>query len=133
MSRRHIHDAVITSYEVRSKLREIELHIEFSHPDIGTEYSLIVFQGVEGYHLHSDSFGSIILDIETVPAACILKDFGAEIAESYYWSGAFGAWAAKLETAADLLEKRNVHGFLISSSIGLSGWILASTMTVLPA
>jgi hypothetical protein len=48
-------------------------------------------------------------------------------------AGSPGPWAENLETASEYLQKRGIQGFIVTSSYGLSGWILAREMSSLPA
>jgi hypothetical protein len=130
---RSIHDNLIVSYEVQCEARIIVLHTKYHLFDKPTEYTNIVFTGVEGYHFENDAFGNVILNLEEVRAAQILSEYYGQISESYRKAGAPGPWAANLESASEFLTKRGIRGFILSSSIGLSGWILAREMSIVPA
>ncbi|MGV7214119.1 hypothetical protein [Bradyrhizobium sp. UFLA05-112] len=45
-------------------------------------------------------------------------------------AGAPGPWAADLAAAAQVLAAKDVKGFILSSSYGLSGWVLAKEALV---
>jgi len=130
---RSIHDNLIVSYEVQCEARIIVLHTEYHVFDKPAEYTNIVFTGVEGYHFENDAFGNIILNLEEVRVAQVLSEYYGQISESYRIAGAPGPWAANLESASEFLSKKGIRGFLLSSSIGLSGWVLAREVSIVPA
>jgi hypothetical protein len=116
------HDDLLISYTVDGDARQIELKVRrWSDQTVRS----IVFSGVEGYSFENDAFGNIIGELEVVSVETILSTYGSQIAESYRLAGAPAPWAADLAAAGDLLTSRAVQGFVISSSYGLSGWILA--------
>ena len=90
----------------------------------------IVFNGVEGYQFENDAFGNIIFLLDTVPIEQVFAAYGSRIEESHRIAGAPGPWAADLLSAAEILATKGVHGFVLSSSYGLSGWILAKEALV---
>ena len=93
----------------------------------------MIFKGVQGYHFENDAFGNIILDVETVAVDQFLKEHSTEISESYRMAGAYGPWASNLETAPAHLLGQGIQGFILSSSIGLSGWVLAREISIVAA
>ena len=75
----------------------------------------------------------MIFGIETVPVEYLLAEFGAEISESYRMAGSPGPWAANLGSAPEYLHDHGIKGFTLSSSYGLSGWVLAKEVFILKA
>jgi hypothetical protein len=116
-------------------VREAEHHASPEHRASGkpTEFTNAVFDGVQGYSFQNDAFGNIILGLETVSIEHFLAEFGVEISESYRASGAPGPWAANLGTAPAYLRERGIRSFVLTSSCGLSGWILAKEISVTSA
>jgi hypothetical protein len=130
-----LHDWFLVSYEVDCEGRRIRLRAKRDprlEPVSGSlEGRTIEFGGVEGYNFENDAFGNIIFSLTEVSVAQILLDHGSEIEESYRMAGAPGRWADDLKAANAILEAKGVSGFVLSSSYGLSGWLLASEWTVL--
>ena len=127
---RSIHDNRLISYEVHCEDRTITLRTEYRVEGKPTEFTNVTFHGVQGYHFENDAFGNIIFDLETVGIEDLLKQYGAEVSESYRVAGSPGPWAANLETARSYLRDQGTQGFILSSSYGLSGWILAREVSV---
>jgi hypothetical protein len=127
-----IHDNLLISYEVRCDARTILLRTEHRLKNEPTEFVNVLFRGVEGYRFENDAFGNIIFDVETVAIDEFLKEHGAEISESYRMAGSPGPWAANLDTALGQLLEQGIQGFILSSSYGLSGWVLAREISLFP-
>ena len=128
-----IHDNLLVAYEVQCERRIIVLRTEHRVPNKTTEFTNIVFEGVQGYSFQNDAFGNIIFGLETVPVEHLLTEFSTEISESYRMGGAPGPWAANLGSAPEYLREREISGFILSSSYGLSGWVLARKVSILSA
>jgi hypothetical protein len=86
---------------------------------------VVIFTGVEGYQFENDAFGNIIFSLETISVEQLIAKYGSDISESFRMAGAPGAWAADLTSALQALTVKHVQGFILSSSYGLSGWVLA--------
>jgi hypothetical protein len=123
-----IHDNLLVSYEVQCEKRTITLHTEFreSKP---TEFTNVVFEGVQGYHFENDAFGNIIFDVSNVPVERFLTEYGAEISELYRMNGS-PTWAADLVSAPEHLRVQGIKAFILSSSLGLYGWVLAKEISI---
>jgi hypothetical protein len=128
-----VHDNVLVSYEVRCEARVITLRTEYRTANKPTEFTNVIFEGVQGYRFENDAFGNIIFGLETVPAEHLLAEFAADISEAYRMAGSPGPWAANLGSAAEYLRERDIKGFTLSSSYGLSGWVLAKEMSIVNA
>jgi hypothetical protein len=132
-----LHDDFLVSYEVNCETRQIKIRAKRDPrvPAVNEEQTsrAIIFNGVEGYQFENDNFVNIIFSLEAVSAQQILADYGPRIAESYRMAGTPDSWAADLASAPQVLAAKGVHGFVLSSSYGLSGWVLAKEALVEPA
>jgi hypothetical protein len=125
-----VHDNKLVSYEVQCEARTITIRTERRERDAPTQFANIILTGVQAYHLQNDAFGNIIFDLEGVPVDQFLRDYGAEISESFRRTGAPGPWAANPSDAAKYLREQDAQAFILSSSYGLDGWILAREIIV---
>jgi len=129
-----LHDDFLVSYEVNCEARQIKLHAKRDPrlPVVNEEQTsrTIVFNGIEGYQFENDAFGNIIFSLEEVPVEQLLTKYSSQIAESYRLAGAPGSWAADLASATGALTAKGIRGFILSSSYGLSGWVLAKEALV---
>jgi hypothetical protein len=96
-----------------------------------TEFTNAVFEGVQGYHFENDAFGNVIFDVSNAPMEQFLTECGAEISELYRMNGS-PTWAADLASAPEFLREQGIKAFILSSSLGLSGWVLAKEISILP-
>ena len=103
-----IHDNLLVSYEVQCEARTITLRTEYREANRPTEFTNVIFQGVQGYRFENDAFGNIIFGVETVTVEYLLTEFGAEISESYRMAGSPGPWAADLSSASEYLRERGI-------------------------
>ena len=128
-----LHDNFLVSYEVNCETRQIKLRAKPDPRDPAkaeVQPHTVIFNGVEGYQFENDAFGNIIFSLTVISIAELIAEYGPRIAESYHWAGAPGPWAADLSTAPQTLTAKGVQGFVLSSSYGLSGWVLAKEFLV---
>ncbi len=123
-----IHDNQLVSYEVQCEKRTITLYTEFRERK-PTEFTNVVFEGVQGYHFENDAFGNIIFDVSNVPVERFLTEYGAEISELYRMNGS-PTWAVDLVSAPEHLREQGTKAFILSSSLGLYGWVLAKEISI---
>jgi hypothetical protein len=128
-----IHDNLLISYEVRCDVRTIVLRTEYRVKGKPSEFVNVIFEGVQGYSFENDAFENIIFSLETIAIDQFLKDHGTEISESCRMAGAPGPWAESLDTASSYLLKHKIQAFDLSSSLGLSGWVLAREISIVAA
>jgi len=121
-----VHDNVLVSYEVLAGRREIHLHTQ--SPGTKPQHTDIIFRGVEGYFFYHDNLETIIFDVVEISVDRILEDDRERFEDGwrFHWPGRWNT-----ESAAgrkEYLMKRQVRGFDISSSYGMTGWILAKSV-----
>ena len=84
-----------------------------------------------GYHFENDAFGNIIFDLEAVTIAGFVSEYRDELAKSRRYGGV-GTWASDLAAAPRVLSEQGIQAYVLSSSLGLSGWVLAREAFVEP-
>ncbi len=127
-----IHDNLLVSYEVCCEERIITLRTEYREKNKPTEFTNVVLSGVQGYRFENDAFGNIIFGLESVPLEWFLTEYGAEISELHRMVGSPGPWAKNLASAPEYLRDKGIKAFVLSSSLGLSGWVLAKEISICP-
>ena len=129
-----VHDDFLVSYEVNCATRQIKLRAKRDPrlPTASEEQTTrtIIFNGVEGYQFDNDAFENIIFALKMVSVEDLLASYGQQIMESYRLAGAPGPWADDLASAPHVLAAKGVQGFILSSSYGLSGWVLVKEAVV---
>jgi len=130
MSERSIHDNNVYSYCILCESRRIVLHTEYSFPrDGATEYIDITFCDVMAHHFESVSQGNCLFGIDEVPVEKLIGDW----AELFTRQKPFGWPAIQYNDPQELvtkLKQNGIKGYDISSSYGLTGWVLAGSMDV---
>jgi hypothetical protein len=122
-----VHDNFLVSYEVCCERREIRLHTEFRDKGEPFELTDVVFTGVCAYHFHQDCFANIIFDIDETAPDTIYRDHRAEF-EAGWRHGWPGDWGKTEDAALVHFREHGVRGYILHSSCGMDGWILAKTM-----
>lgn len=123
---RSVHDNVIVSYEVGCKSREIVFHTEL--PVEPPELTDVTFSGVVCYALWYDTvLGNIVFSFDECAAIEVYAKCEAEMKAGvpYGWPG---DWAKSKELAQHFFDENGIKGWWLSSSLGMTGWILARAM-----
>ena len=123
-----IHDNQLISYEVFCERREIHLHTEFRDRGEPFEFTDVIFTGVVAYDFwHDSDIATIILDIAEVAPTDIYAEHAEQFRDGirYGWPG---EWAESTEAAATHFQRHTIRGFELSSSCGMTGWVLAINM-----
>lgn len=121
-----IHDNIVTSYSVSCENREIVLHTEFRDQE-PNERTDIVFLDVEAYYIFGDNMQSILFDVNERALSEILKTFSSEFESGtkYCWPG---YWNKSTQSCLEHFRKEECKGWIISSSYGMNGFIIAKNM-----
>lgn len=125
-----VHDNELLSYTVNCAESKITLRTAYRDRE-PYEYTEVLFSGVVAYHFESDNFSTLLFDIieETVEAIYAEYKELFEARKNYGWP------AVDYNTEQDLLAKlreQDIRGFSISSSYGMTGFVLASEMQRAP-
>ncbi len=121
-----VHDNLVLGYEVRCSERQIRLRTEY-HDQEPPERTDVLFSGVLAYHFEHALMDAILFDIEEAP----LEQVYEEYAEVFRSGKNYGWPIASYSGPEDLLERlraQGVRAFVVSSSYGMSGFVLAEAM-----
>ena len=123
-----VHDNHIIAYTVLARERRIVISTEF--PGRAPQDLIdVVFDDVLAYDFEHDCFDAIILDIEEVDLAALLKDHAAVFEEGARWGWPCG-WEKRKETIGAFANRLKMRAFELSPSYGMSGWVIAARMTM---
>jgi hypothetical protein len=123
------HDYYLVKYSVDCEMRQVVMRVRKDW-DVPKNFRTIVFDDVEGYRFENDNFGNIIFSLETIPIKEFLNDYASELDESFRMSGAPRFWPEVLASEGRVLSEKGIKPFILASSYGLSGWILAKHPSV---
>jgi hypothetical protein len=122
-----VHDNHLVAYSVLAKERQIRFQTEFRDRE-PREFTEVVFDGVLAYDFENDLFGTIIFDILEVDLANFLEDHAAAF-ENGWRNGWPRGWEPQKESISAYMTRLEMKTFVLSSSYGMHGWIIARGMT----
>ena len=121
-----VHDSLLIAYSVNSESQELVLSM---HPHHGTARSPfnVVFYGAVAHCFDAPLLPAILYDISAVSAERLITEEWPRIEPGHNANVWPGPWAVTLAAATQFAQSSNLQGFYISSSYGLSGWVLAKS------
>jgi hypothetical protein len=129
---RSIHDNHLVGYEVDCNRGNIRLHTEYRDVSAGQPFEKtdVLFQGVEAYRFDGDNFDTIIFDVIELPVEELLRDESDLFAcgRDYCWPGPSNT---SDEAVLAHLRDRGTRAFVLHSSYGMGGWVLARSMAMI--
>ena len=124
-----IHDHHILELTVNAAARTIRRRTAYPERS-GPNFAVVLFEGVEGYTFHGDTFGTILFDVEFVDAIGLYREYAVEMQRAYATRGGDGPWASSAAAAEALFADGQVRGYRLSSSIGLDGAVWARQLSI---
>ncbi|QWF18290.1 hypothetical protein [Lysobacter capsici] len=122
-----MHDSLLVAYRVDSVSERLTLSLQPHHGSAAGPFR-IEFSGVAAHRFDAPLLPAIVSEIEEVPGAKLLRDEWAQIEPRSRGNAWPGGWAGTLEAAIEYTERTALRGYLIDSSYGLNGWVLAQTV-----
>jgi hypothetical protein len=121
------HDYHLIGYEVDGQCRELRMNLAWQYPDDPNPRppEQIVFEGVEDYFSEHDLGVNIVSAIEEVPLLAHLEAHANKFRESSKW-GWPRFWRGEIAKTVDYLNARSGRCLELSSSYGLTGWVVAA-------
>ena len=129
------HDFHLIGYTVDGKRQELSFELEWpSESETDIRHAKVCFSGVECYYLEHDLGVNIVYSIEEAPLSAHLEEWTDrfETECKYGWPKFWRPRpyppqpvAVVRDEALALLSNKNVKCFYLSTSYGLSGWVLA--------
>lgn len=122
-----IHDNIIKSYYVDLENLKIKFYTEFLENNI-KENTEIEFCNSMAHLFRNELSGSIIFDIEIGELEDFINDnqLILENEKKYGWP----FWYKNIDELLEILIKNKQNYYIISTSYGLYGWILAEKMDI---
>jgi hypothetical protein len=125
------HDYHLTGYEVDGQRRELRLTLAWLYPEDPETRApeQVIFCGVEDYFFEHDLGVNIVYSIEEVPLLGHLQDCEQQFQSSKKW-GWPRFWTGEVSKTMEQLSAKGAKCFELSSSYGLSGWIVAVSASI---
>ncbi|WP_405158840.1 hypothetical protein [Paenibacillus sp. FSL H8-0283] len=121
-----LHDNIILSYEVDLENKRIRMRTRSSH-DVPKNMD-VLFSGVMAHMFDTPLHGSIILDLDEWDIEHFIP-YNRELLESGMGQGWPVSYDSYDELQIHLIEEKYKY-MVISSSYGLSGWVLAKNVEI---
>lgn len=122
-----VHDNRILRYSVEADAKRIVFETEYGEGN-HREFADVVFDDVLAYHFENDLFGTIIFDIDEVDIARLLDDNASRFEQGWRYGWPRG-WEKQQETLVGYVKRLGMRAFELSSSYGMTGWVIAREMT----
>ncbi len=120
-----IHDSNLVAYRVDGSARTVVLVLD---PPAGTVADRIEveFHGVEAHCFPHPQLPAIVFGIEAVDAAVLVADEWSAISKGFTECAWCSPWAESRAGALAWARDSGCRGYLVTSSYGFSGWVLAA-------
>ena len=122
----NFHDFEIYKYEVNCEIREITLYLREHH---GEKTGVVIFKSIFGHQFQHTLEGNIVLAFEEYEADLFYKEFSNDI--EIYQKYGLSVTSKNLEEFIDESENKKLKLIVISSSYGMSGWIICGEVTII--
>ena len=128
------HDYHLTGYEVDGLRRELRLNLAWLYPDDPEPRppEQVVFHGVEDYFFEHDLGVNIIYAIEEIATLNHLQACEQQFRASARW-GWPRFWRGEVSETIEQINAKGAKCFELSSSYGISGWVIAAGASVASA
>jgi hypothetical protein len=121
-----IHDATLVGLTI--DLSRKRLGFVLQPVTQASEEFQIAFEGYEAHRFEREMVGSILDSVAPISAESIVRENWEAFEKGYAYSGWPGPWAESLEVAIEFMKSQKIHGFSVTSSYGLEGWVLAKQL-----
>lgn len=120
------HDYHLNGYSVEGAKRQITFDVSWPYESsIDIKRASVVFTEVEGYFFEHDLGGNILYSISEEPLEAFLSQNAERFEQEKKWGWPL-FWRGSIGQTLEHLSGKQAKCFEISSSYGLSGWVLAS-------
>lgn len=113
-------------YTVDCDERRLVLHTAFRNHE-PSEFTDVVFREVIAHHFEHVLPGNILFDIEEPDVAEFVQRNAEVFADSWRFGWPPVTYGGDLSRLTEALKSASVRAYLIGSSYGLSGWVLAGS------
>lgn len=119
-----VHDNIIYAFSVDCEARKLILYTSFRGRE-PHDFTDIIFHDVVVHHFAHVLPGNILFDVEEVEVEALVRENANLLADSWRYGWPPIEYCGNLEVLVGALQAAAIHAYAISSSLGLSGWVLA--------
>jgi hypothetical protein len=122
------HDYHLTGYLVEGTAHRISLDVCWPYgTDTDVRRAHVVFSEVEGYFFEHDLGGNILFSIEEEQVESFLRYHAEKFQHESKWGWPL-FWQGDVGSTQRYMMNRSLKPFDISTSYGLSGWVVAESV-----
>jgi hypothetical protein len=121
-----VHDSIVYAYSVDCEGRRLTLHTAFRDRE-PHEFTDLVFRDVVAHHFKHVLPANILFDVQDADVAGVVRDNDRVLAESWRYGWPPLDYRGDLELLIKQLRASSVRAYIVGSSFGLSGWVLAGS------
>ena len=121
-----VHDNVIYAYQVDCEGRRLILHTVFEDRE-PNEFTDVVFGNTIAHYFEHVLPGNILFDIEEVEVGAFVRDREEIFVDSRRYGWPPIEFDGDIESLVASLQATSAHAYLVNSSYGMSGWVLAGS------
>jgi len=122
------HDYHLVGYEVDGQRGEVRLNLAWLYAGVEPRPpEQVVFRGVEDYFFEHDLGVNIVFDIEEFPLLGFLQGWEEHFRANKQW-GWPRFWKGDVSSTAEALSSRGSKCYELTTSYGLSGWVVAASV-----
>jgi hypothetical protein len=125
-SKSSVHDNIVYAYVVNCEQRQLTLHTAYRDRE-PHEFTDLIFREVVAHFFENVLSNNILFDVEESGVASVVHAQAAIFKESWRWGWPPIEYNGDLAVLTATLQAQQVRAYSISSSYGLSGWILAGS------
>ena len=126
-----VHDNIVYSYSVDCEGSRLVLHTVFRDRE-PHEFTDLVFRDVVAHHFEHVLPGNILFGVDEVDVASVVSRDRRLLSDSWRYGWPPVPYDGDLEILTETLKASAVRAYEISSSYGLSGWVLAGACDRVP-
>ena len=120
------HDYRLTGFSVDGAKGRITFDVSWPYDTaIDIRRALVVFSGVAGYFFEHDLGTNILYSLSEQPLEPFLAEHEGHFQQEKKWGWPL-FWKGGVKQTLQYLDEKRVRCFAISSSHGLSGWVLTA-------
>ncbi len=125
------HDYHLTGYSVDGPGARVVFKVSWPYDtDTDVKAASVTFTGVAGYFFEHDLGSNIVYSISESPLGAFLAEYSQQFEQQREWGWPL-FWKGTADETLKHLSEKMVRCFEVSSSYGLSGWVLAVAVSVL--
>ncbi|HVS71934.1 MAG TPA: hypothetical protein VHQ47_11820 [Phycisphaerae bacterium] len=121
-----MHDHVVYAYSVDCEERRVVVHTVYRGGP-SAKFTDVIFGDVVAHYFEHVLPENILFDVAEADVAAVVREHGSLLADSWRYRWPAVEYRGDLDVLIEKLKAAGVRAYVIESSYGLSGWVLAGS------